>query len=52
MPFLQAALPAAEIDCVLTWLEGIEPGSAGGAGGMGGSGGMGGAGGMGGSGGM
>lgn len=25
MPFLQEALPSEEIDCVLTWIEGIEP---------------------------
>jgi hypothetical protein len=25
MPFLQEALPSEEIDCILTWIEGIEP---------------------------
>lgn len=42
MPFLQERLPDEEIACILTWLEGIEPGGAGGMGGAGGSGGAGG----------
>jgi hypothetical protein len=49
MPFLQEKLPDEEIDCVLTWLEGIEGGGPvemdAGGGGSGGSGGAGGAGG-------
>ncbi|MCK6592034.1 MAG: hypothetical protein L6Q76_31160 [Polyangiaceae bacterium] len=47
MPFFRDPLSDEQAACILTWLEGIEPGQ--GAGGMGGSGGMGGgAGGMGG----